>query len=793
LSSIVVAVAVPALCASTTGADATAIPRHATVKPLALPAILPVATGYTTQDYFATGGASGMGFDQSLSTAFVPGEKDRLFVVSKTGVIDVITNLEGKGGPPRRSTFMDLNPYLKSKNLELGQEKEWGLLCLTFHPKFKENGYFYITYDFIDTENGQQLVFDRLARFSVSNTDPNQADMGSELPLITQLDNTPNHNGGCIAFNENDGYLYYGMGDDGYPRDDEDNARWVDRNFFAALYRIDVDCKPENLEPNAHAQASVRFPSAVEKDATGKANYRVPADNPLIGIRNYLGKAVDPGKVRTEIFSHGLRNPWRFAFDPVTGRLFLSDVGEDWYEEVNIITKGGHYGWPYREGPEEGPRSDTAPANVRFVEPAFFYPHGQGNICITGGFVYRGSRMPELNGAYIYADYLSGRVSAIRETEGKWGPAQVLAESIRGIVNIGPDPVDGDILLTTIGPGAGMNVPPAPSANGHVLRLVRSGMKGASPPALLSQVGAFKSLQTLEPVEGVVAYEPNVTFWSDYAVKQRWFIISDAKDTIAFDPSGNWKFPTGMVWVKHFEMEMTRGDASTRKRLETRFLVKTAENVYGITYKWRADNSDADLVPETGQDEVLTIHDQGVVKQQKWHYPSQGECLQCHTTQAGGALAFNTWQLNGNGRGGSNQIEQLAQAGYFSAGSAIPPAHTLGAYAKADDASASLEWRVRSYLGANCVQCHQPGGPAQGTWDARPSTPFAAAGILNGALNNSRGDAANKVIAPGDLAHSMIFKRLEARDAPRMPPLATNELDPSARTLLREWISTLKR
>jgi mono/diheme cytochrome c family protein len=305
-------------------------------------------------------------------------------------------------------------------------------------------------------------------------------------------------------------------------------------------------------------------------------------------------------------------------------------------------------------------------------------------------------------------------------------------------------------------------------------------------------VGAFKDLKTLEPVDGLVPYQPNVTFWSDYAIKQRWFMVANPSDTIGFNSTGNWTFPAGMVWVKNFEMEMTRGDPTTRRRLETRFLVKTAGGVYGITYKWRADGSDADLVPESGMDETLDITDGNVVKKQTWHYPSQSECLNCHTDVAGGALGFNTWQLNGNGAGSENQIEMLAKAGYFDSGTTIPDVKTLGAYAKADDTTAPLEWRVRSYLAANCVQCHQPGGVVQGLWDARPTTATNLAGLIGGALVSDRGDKAAKVVVPGDTVHSMLMKRVEGHGAPRMPPLATNVEDPNAEKLLTEWIEEMK-
>jgi hypothetical protein len=326
-----------------------------------------------------------------------------------------------------------------------------------------------------------------------------------------------------------------------------------------------------------------------------------------------------------------------------------------------------------------------------------------------------------------------------------------------------------------------------------VARLVRTGVQGPKPPALLSQVGAFKDLKTMEPAEGMVAYAPNVSFWSDYAGKSRWFLVPKASETIGFDATGNWKFPEGMVWVKHFDMEMTRGDARTKRRLETRFIVKNAGGVYGITYRWRPDSSDADLVPEGGMDEELTINEGGNTRKQLWHYPSQSECLSCHSAVTGGVLGMNTWQMNGNGEGSENQIEMMRRMGYFSPQTPVPEAKTLGAYAKADDGSASLEWRVRSYLGANCVQCHQPGGVVQGLFDVRPTTPLDATHLIEGSLVSSRGDDAARVLAPGDLVHSMMLRRVQADGVPRMPPLATYERDLADEALLKAYIGSMKK
>jgi len=224
--------------------------------------------------------------------------------------------------------------------------------------------------------------------------------------------------------------------------------------------------------------------------------------------------------------------------------------------------------------------------------------------------------------------------------------------------------------------------------------------------------------------------------------------------------------------------------------LETRFLVKTATGSYGITYKWRSDNSDADLVPEAGQDEVIPVTVSGTPTTQTWHYPSRNECRTCHTAVAGHALSFNTRQMNRTNTYGAqtvNQIQYLSDSGYFS--EHVSGVNSLPALAPSTDTSQSLEWRVRSYFAANCVQCHQPGGAALGNWDARPTTPTDLANIINGILADDRGNSANKFVVPGDTSHSMALLRIQGNGVPRMPPLATNELDPADIQLLTDWIT----
>jgi hypothetical protein len=245
-------------------------------------------------------------------------------------------------------------------------------------------------------------------------------------------------------------------------------------------------------------------------------------------------------------------------------------------------------------------------------------------------------------------------------------------------------------------------------------------------------------------------------------------------------------FPAGMAWVKHFDIETVRGDPATRRRLETRFLVKTATGAYGLSYRWRADQTDADLVSESGLTESLA----GSVPAQSWRFPSRSECIACHTAAGGYALSFNTRQLSRlHDYGGipQHQIAALSGAGYFSA--PVSESHTLPSYAPASDTTASLEWRVRSYFAVNCSQCHQPGGPSLGNWDARLTIPTDLARLIDGPLVNDGGDAANRFAVLGDTVHSMVLRRMQGLTAGRMPPLGTLERDPAAEQLVTEWIT----
>ena len=682
---------------------------------LRLPTEAPGST-YSTARVF-----TGLTFSQPIALVTPPGETNRLFVVEKTGRILVLNNL---ATTPTRSVFLDLTAVVGDSS------GEQGLLALAFHPDYARNGFFYVWFTLSTTTAAGTGPHNRLARFRVSTTNPNLADPASQQPLISQRDEASNHNGGELAFGP-DGYLYLSLGDEGGANDQFANAQRLDRDFFAGLLRLDVDGRPGSLAPNPHP--------AVHADT-----YAIPPDNPFVGATTFNGAAVNPAAVRTEFWATGLRNPWRFSFDPVTGQLWCADVGQGAREEIDLITRGGNYGWPYREGTLAGPRANP-PAAAALLAPVWEYPHSAGQS-VTGGLVARSPRYPALFGHYLFADYQSGALWALLPD----GPNPVAATRVQrlatdaGIVSFGINPATGDILIADIQENA-------------IKRLVANPAPGGTPPpATLAETGAFSDLATLTPAPGLVAYEPNVSFWSDHATKRRWFALPDLTSRIGFSADTNWSLPTGAVWVKHFDLETTRGNPATARRLETRFLVKTTAGIYGFTYRWNDAQTNATLVPDEGADATFTISENGTTRPQTWRFPSRTECLSCHTAQGGYALSFNTRQLNRDHPfpgGTANTLTALATAGYLNPSTPPAPAD-LPALAAATDLFKSIEQRARSYLDANCAQCHQPGGPALGTWDARAATPLSLAGLINGSLVVNGGDPAHRVLVPGDAAHS---------------------------------------
>jgi glucose/arabinose dehydrogenase len=721
---------------------------------------LRVPSAPPTYGYVTTNAFGNLSFLNPVVIATPPGETNRIFVVEQDGIIAVITNR----ALPTRTVFLDL----VSRVVGGAPPDERGLLGLAFHPGYATNGFFYVYYSTVTNVGG--TLHERLARFEVSPTDPNQALPNSEVPMLTMFDQANNHNGGDLHFGP-DGYLYLSLGDEGGANNQYANAQKIDNDFWSGILRLDVDQAPENLLPNPHP-------------AIAPGTYRVPADNPFVGVTTWYGSNLVPAKVRTEFYAIGLRNPWRMSFDRETGFLYCGDVGQDTREEIDIIVKGGNYGWAYREGLIQRPGSGSPPAGFNPINPILDYGHGSGTnqgLSVTGGVVYRGDAIPELQGSYLFADYLSGNIWATRYDGTNATPFVRIAVD-PGIAGFGIDPLNGDVLTVDLGEET-------------IKRLVVAPISGQAYPETLADAGVFTNLVTLTPYDGFVPYDVNLPYWSDNAEKSRWFYFPTSQVTI-FRATNTWTFPTGTVWMQHFELELTNGVASSRKRLETRLLVRyqngATPDVYGMTYRWGDSVTNAFLVPDGGLDEAFVINDGGLLRTQVWHYPGRSECRQCHTrVNLGGlALGFNTPQLNRDfdyGGVADNQLRAMSHAGYFS--QSIANIHSLRALAHPTNESASVEQRVRSYLSANCASCHQPGGSGLAAFDTRILTPLSAARIVNGALINNGGDAGNRVVVPGSLDHSMLFTRLSTRGTGQMPPLGSAIVDTQALVLVGRWIT----
>ncbi len=306
------------------------------------------------------------GLPQALRPIIVTHAGDgshRLFVATQRGIIYVFPNKRSA-----KATKIFLN--IRRKVVYIDKQNEEGLLGLAFHPKYKTDGRFFVYYTTTDAPRTSVI-----SSFRVSEDDPNKADPKSEVEIMRIKQPYWNHNGGTIVFGR-DGYLYVALGDGGSAKDPHGNGQNLS-TLLGSILRIDIDHKNHGR------------------------NYSIPKDNPF----------VNRPKARPEIWAYGLRNVWRMSFDRKTGALWAADVGQDLWEEINIIRKGGNYGWNVREakhpfGPNgSGPRRDL-------IDPIWEYHHSVGKS-ITGGHVYRGKRVPQLKGQYVYADYVSGKLWAL--------------------------------------------------------------------------------------------------------------------------------------------------------------------------------------------------------------------------------------------------------------------------------------------------------------------------------------------------------------------------------------------
>lgn len=670
----------------------------------------------------------GLRFASPVFVTAPPGDTGRLFVVEQAGRVRVFPHRPDATSSDVR-TFLDIATRVRSGG-------ELGLLGLAFDPSYATNGRFYVHYTTDSGGLGLRSVF---ARYQVTS-DPDVAS-ATETILFSVAQPYENHNGGMLAFGP-DGFLYGALGDGGSGGDPQNHAQ--NRNsMLGKLFRIDVN-------------------------GTSHGAYGVPADNPFVGVAG----------TRAEIWAYGLRNPFRFSFDRGTGRLFAADVGQNRFEEIDVIVRGGNYGWRQYEG-NDVYSADGVPGP--FVFPIHVYPRSSGTV-VTGGYVYRGTRVPFLVGHYVYADFGSGRVWALAY-DGTSATANVQVAQQDGLSSFGEDAA-GEVFACDL-------------YQGRILALAPTTPGGGTFPQTLSATGIFADVAARTPAPGLVPYDVRSPLHSDDAEKERYVALPGA-GRVGFSADGPWSFPLQTVLVKTFALPLVAGDPSSAVPVETRVLLHTTQGWEGYSYRWREDGADADLLPG-GDARTLSVADPeapGGVRSQTWTFPSRADCLRCHTAAAGRVLGLTTRQLNAAfdygvvGGRVDNQLRTWAGIGMFTG--SVPSPASLPAHARPGDLAAPLGARARAYLDANCSNCHRPGGPTPVALDLRASVSEAAMNAV-GVVPQAGGLGLldPRIVAPGARAGSVLFLRMDTTGPDRMPPLGLERVHVAGRDLVGDWIDAL--
>ncbi len=612
---------------------------------------------------------------------------------------------------------------------EVTMRGEAGALGMALHPQFGDGtGPRAFVYVWYNAEGSLQ----RLSRFT---WDPVSRVFlpGSELKLVEETETRLLHNAGRMQFGP-DGFLYFGNGDD---LNSAGNHQRIDRALFAGVFRIDVDMRGGTV-----SHAPPRQP-----DGGHTQGYFIPNDNPFVGVPNAM----------EEFFALGFRNPYSLSFDRQTGALWVGDVGDTWREEVNLVTSGGNYEWPVREG--ELVRTTAAITLGTATPPKFTYTHAeQGDLTsILGGFVYRGSALPELAGKYVYTDWPSCRVWALSVAGATVTRTTLLENQQCNPTGITEGP-DGELYLMYVGGISKLVRDPAP----------------AEVPKKLSETVLFDDVAAMTTAPGLVPYAINSPLWSDGAAKQRWIAVPQGKE-VAFAADGGLEFPIGTMFVKQFDLPPNR--------VETRVLVVGEDDTYGVTYRWNDAGTDAEL--------VLEPTDKVVTSSTTWHFPAAGQCWSCHRAE-NRVLGFTAPQLRRDG-----QLATLVSRGVFSQSTL---ASLPAALPQPSDTTKTIEQRATAYLAANCSGCHHPGASYLGgeeTWNAQFGVPLDDRGLVNAQHHNGpMARALNlgtaPLIAPGNPARSLLLARMKSTNPDlRMPPLGRNTVDVEAVALIEAWIASM--
>ena len=600
---------------------------------------------------------------------------------------------------------------------------------VAFHPRFKENHQIFVTYT-----NGDKLDDgSRLSRFKVKQDKPLVIDPASEEVLLTWR--SGGHNGAAVTFG-NDGLLYLSTGDSEVPAPPDPLKTGQDlTDFLSSVLRIDVDHAPD----------------------PGKA-YHVPAGNPFLSTP----------KARPEIYAYGLRNPWKMSFDRPTGNLWCGDVGWEQWEQVQLIKSGGNYGWSATEGNNVlFPERQGGPSPI--TPPIVTHSHAE-SASITGGFVYHGKQLPELEGAYVYGDYETGKIWALWYENGQIKRHEEIASTPVKIVTFGQGE-DGDLYFIHW------------NKQSTVHRLMRNPAAGqpSSFPRKLSESGLFSDVVKQTPAPGVHPFAIHSPMWMDGAQGERFIGLPQAKVESSPDKV---TWPKDAVLAKTLTMEMVQGKPATARKIETQVLHFDGLTWNAYSYRWNDDGTDAELVGPAGDERRLDLAGAdfpGGKHRYTYRFHNRAECLRCHNSWNNFTLGFQPQQL-------TDETALLATGLVDKAFFKRSPARLVNPH----DTKAPLEARARSWLHANCSACHRENGGGSVPLMLNAELPLKGLRALD--EKPTRGDFGvtdAKVLRAGHPEKSVLLHRLATTSAGHMPAIGSHEVDDHALALLGEWVRSL--
>ena len=666
-------------------------------------------------------------FDKPMDVAVIPGT-DRLVVSTLKGELFSLANDDGC---EKADLFGDVRKF---------HPEAADSFAFTFHPRFAENRFVFVWINLDghgkkNREDGTQIV-----RFRVTEENPPCIDVGSGTTIYSWL--SGGHNGGGLRFGP-DGMLYIAAGDSADPDPPDPRATGQDiGDVLASIQRIDVD------HPDA-----------------GRA-YGIPKDNPFVAT---------PG-ARGEVWAYGFRNPWRIAFDRKNGALWVGDVGWELWEMLYRVERGGNYGWSITEGGKQDVRPDRARGPTPILPPVLALSHKE-SVSITGGEVYYGKKLPELEGAYIYGDWQLGTFWSLRDGKNTELCRSTLLPAGFGVAH------DGELIVCDHGGGGLWRLARNPDA-GRVSQF----------PRRLSESGLFADLKEQTPAPGVVPYEIHAKRWADHATSERWLAlpgdvnISIAKKEFGVIGAGRWVFPTDAVLAKTYSLETERGNPSTRRRIETQIMHFDGVQWAAYSYRWNDAQTDAELVPSDGADATFDVKDPaepGGALRQPWRFFARAECLRCHNMWVNFTPGFSAVQLDRAAIAASGDpLGLLTRLNLPQEEPKLADPHgTHG----------GIDVRARSYLHANCGTCHRFGGGGSVPTLLNIEQKLADARLVDAKpVQGGLGLPDARIIAPGDPYRSVLLYRMATAGRGHMPYLGGKLIDDRGLLLVRDWIAGMR-